>query len=121
MAKKAISPLIAIVIMIAVVITIGGMISSWLSGFVYDASTEDTCAINTIYTISDVSYNSTSGRIKLKVKNSGTVDLYNFTVEADNAFIFDLIKYMLHIRTFFNRIHTIVSFCHALETNNRNR
>jgi flagellin-like protein len=85
MPKKAISPLVAIVILIAIVITLGGVISAWLNNLVADTSQQDTCAITTMYSLSDVSYNATNGEIKVKVKNTGKDDLHNFTVEADNG------------------------------------
>jgi flagellin-like protein len=91
MARKAISPMIALVIMIAIVVTLGGMITSWLSGFVSESSQHDTCAIDTVYTLSDASYNASSGQIRVKVKNSGKEDLYNFTVEADNGTLIAII------------------------------
>jgi len=92
MAKKAISPIIAIVILIALVITLGGIISAWLSGFVSDASQHDTCAITTLYALSDASYSASNGQIKVKVKNSGRDDLYNFTIEADNGTVIAIIQ-----------------------------
>ncbi len=91
MARKAISPLIAIVIMIAIVVTIGGMMMSWLTGFVSESSQQDTCAIDTVYTLSEASHNASSGQIRVKVKNSGKHDLYNFTIEADNGTLIAII------------------------------
>jgi len=91
MAKKAISPIIAVVILIALVVTLGGLLSTWLSKFVYDASQQDTCALYTRYTISEALYNSSSGQIKVKVKNSGKPDLYNFSIEADNRTLMSVI------------------------------
>jgi flagellin-like protein len=85
MAKKAVSPIIAIVILIALVVGLGGLLSSWLSGFVSESTQSDTCAISTLYTSSEASYDPASGEIKIKVKNTGKLDIYNFTIEADNG------------------------------------
>jgi flagellin-like protein len=85
MEQKGLSPIVAVVILIGIVVITGGLLSSWITSFVSDASKQDTCSINTMYTISDATYNGTSGDIKLKVKNTGAVKLYNFTVEADNG------------------------------------
>lgn len=85
MERKGLSPIVAVVILIGIAVITGGLLSSWITSFVSDAAKQDTCSINTMYTLSDVTYNATSGVIKLKVKNTGTVKLYNFTVEADNG------------------------------------
>lgn len=84
MALKGISPIIAIVVLIALVVTLAGLISSWLSGMIDDAAHSDTCAINTMYTMSEATYSAGTGMVKVKVKNTGKLALYNFTIEADN-------------------------------------
>lgn len=91
MARKAVSPIIAIVIIIATVVALGGILSSWLSGFVSDSTQADMCAINTMYSISEAFHNGTTGEIKVKVKNSGKYGLYNFSFEADNGTIITFI------------------------------
>jgi flagellin-like protein len=91
MAKKAISPLIAIVVLVALVVTLGGLLSVWLSTFFYDVSEHDRCAITTMYTLTGPTYNKTSGEIKAKVKNTGRDDLVNFTIEVDNGTVFAII------------------------------
>lgn len=85
MRRKGVSPVVAVVILIGIAVITGGLLSSWITSFVSDSAKQDTCSINTMYTLSDVTYNATSGEIKLKVKNTGTVKLYNFTIEADNG------------------------------------
>lgn len=85
MARKAISPIIAIVIIIAIVVTLGGLLSSWLSGFVSESTQTDMCALNTMYTATEATHNETSGLIKLRVKNNGKYGIYNFSIEADNG------------------------------------
>lgn len=85
MIKKGISPLVAVVILIALVITVGGLISSWISTFVIETSNQDTCAISTIYSVTEVSHNETTGHLKARITNSGQDTVHNFTVEADNG------------------------------------
>jgi flagellin-like protein len=87
MRRKGLSPIVAVVILIGIAVVTGGLLSSWITSFVSDSAKQDTCAISTMYTLSDVTYNTTSGEVKLKVKNTGNVKLYNFTVEADNGTI----------------------------------
>ena len=92
MAKKAISPLIAIIVLVALVVTLGGLLSVWLTSFFYEASSEDdTCAITTLFTVTGPTYNASDGQIKLMVKNTGRDDLYNFTLELDNGTLFALV------------------------------
>jgi len=85
MPKKAVSPVVAVVILIALAIAVGGMVSSWLASFVFERTQQDTCAISTMYTILQASYNGSSGGVDIKLKNTGKDDLYNFTVEVDNG------------------------------------
>jgi flagellin-like protein len=84
MARKAVSPIIAIVLIIAIVVTLGGLLSSWLSGFVSESTQSDMCAVNTMYTASEPFYNGSTGELKVKVKNDGKYGIYNFSFEADN-------------------------------------
>ena len=100
MAKKAISPLIAIVVLVALVVTLGGLLSVWLSTFFYDASEYDRCAITTMYTLTEPTYNETSGEIKVKVKNTGSDDLVNFTIELDNGTVLAIIPVISPAETY---------------------
>lgn len=92
MGRKAVSPIIAVVIIIAIVVALGGILSSWLGGFVSDSTQTDTCAINTMYTASEASHNENTGEIRAKVKNSGKYGLYNFSIEADNGTVIVFIQ-----------------------------
>jgi len=83
--EKAISPIIAAVILIALVVAIGGVVSSWVYSFVTENTHTDTCGISTTYSVSDASFNQTSGQLMVKVKNSGKNSIFNFTLEADNG------------------------------------
>ncbi len=85
MARKGISPVVAVVILIGIAVMAGGLLSSWVSSFMSDSAKQDTCPITTMYTISEATYNSTSGGLMVKVKNAGNDQIYNFTFEADNG------------------------------------
>ena len=85
MPKKGLSPIIAVVLLIAIVVVLGGMLASWISNFVTTNLQRDTCSITTMYSVSDITYNATSNEVMVRVKNMGDDDLYNFTVEADNG------------------------------------
>ena len=85
MGRKGLSPVIAVVILIGIAVITGGILSSWVTSFVTDTASQSTCAINTMYTLSEATYNATSGIVKVKVKNTGSASLSNFSVEADNG------------------------------------
>lgn len=92
MTRKAISPVVAVVILVALAVTVGGLLSSWITSFVYEGTAHDTCAITTTFIATDAEYNASSGQVKLKVKNTGREDLYNFTIEADNGTMIEIIE-----------------------------
>jgi flagellin-like protein len=85
MARKAISPVVAVVILIGLAVMTGGLLSSWVSSFITDSSRQDTCSISTMYSISDPTFDESSGEIKVKIKNTGNDAIYNFTFETDNG------------------------------------
>jgi FlaG/FlaF family flagellin (archaellin) len=85
MTKKALSAIVATIILVALVVAVLGLVSSWISKFVTENTQQDTCMLSTIYTLTDASYSATRGEIKVKVRNAGRLDIYNFTVEADNG------------------------------------
>jgi len=90
MARKGISPIIAVVVLIGVAVMLGGLVSSWMSSFVTTSSKYDTCSITTMYVISEATVNETSGRLLVKLKNIGKSSVYNFTFEADNGTVLDV-------------------------------
>jgi flagellin-like protein len=93
MGKKGISPIVAVVVLVGLAVMTGGLVSSWITSFVQDSTRDaDTCAITTMFTISDASVNETSGELKVKVKNTGKDDIYNFTLEVDNGTLLKAFK-----------------------------
>ncbi|MBN1896842.1 MAG: hypothetical protein JW789_03915 [Candidatus Aenigmarchaeota archaeon] len=92
MVRKGISPVVAVVILIAIAVMIGGMVSSWVSSFVTDNTAHDDCGIKTLYSLSDATINETSGEIKLKLKNIGSLPVYGFSIEVDNGTTFGVFE-----------------------------
>ncbi len=92
MAKKAISPVVAVVVLVGVAIMLGGLVSSWMSSFVQETSRNEACSITTMYTITEASANGSSGELRVKLKNIGKDDLYNFSFEANNGTVIDLLQ-----------------------------
>ena len=92
MAMKGVSPVVAVAILIAVAVAIGGMVSSWVSSFVVEQTLHDDCGLKTLYSLTDATINETSGQIRMKLKNTGSRSVYNFTVEADNGTMFGVFQ-----------------------------
>jgi flagellin-like protein len=80
---KAISPLIAVVLLIAFAITVGTIISSFLTSLTKTqtlaAEEKSMCAHGRLNIVSASCINNT---IKIMVQNTGDVDLTNFTIFA---------------------------------------
>lgn len=83
--RKAVSPLVAAVLLIAVTMTIAGMLAYWASGFVrqqieaFSNQSTVTCT-GANFRVYTCSYNSTSQQIKLILDNVGTINIKNLTV-----------------------------------------
>jgi len=92
MARKAISPVIATVILIAIAVTLGGILSSWMNSFVRDTTDTETCAIRTLYTVTEATYDADSGEVRMRVRNTGSSQLFNFTLEADNGTVIAAVR-----------------------------
>lgn len=85
MKRKAISPLIAVVLLVVFTIGIGIIVSSWLSGYTKSttesagtASSEVVECAKQIIDISDVYYNNTgsASTVKVRITNLGQVTTY---------------------------------------------
>lgn len=83
---KGISPLIAAVLLIAVTMTLAGVLAYWASTFVQaglESSSNQTIATQCNFgnfVIDACSYDSAGQRVTFILDNVGTVDLYNITV-----------------------------------------
>mgnify|MGYP001565135112 CR=1 FL=1 len=100
MESKAVSPLVAAVLLIAVTMTIAGMLAYWASGFVRlqtetfsNQSVVSKCNFAD-FKVYSCSYNSSSQRINLILENIKNIELKNltaFVVYPDNTIAkFDL-------------------------------
>ena len=87
--RKAISPIVATVLMIAVAITIGLLVinwsTSWTNQRLQDKGVQ--CAGTTNYVIDSArwNYSSSTNQLLLKITNKGTQKLWNFSVTLDNV------------------------------------
>jgi len=90
--RKGISPVVAVVLLVAVAISLGMIVTSWITHLYYDISGgESACAINTNYVIDSVQWNQTAksamynSTVLIKVTNKGRLGLYDFGVELLNG------------------------------------
>lgn len=85
--SKAVSPLVAAVLLIAVTMTIAGMLAYWASGFVrqqtetFSNQSTVTCT-GANFRIYTCNYNSTNQQVKLILDNVGTVGIKNLTANV---------------------------------------
>jgi len=89
MTKKGISPVVAVVLLIGIAVMLGGLVSSWLSSFIHQNSQQSTCALTTMYVISEAQVNESSGYLAVKLKNTGQSGISNFTFEVYNGTVYD--------------------------------
>lgn len=78
---KGISPLVATVLLIAITMTIAGMLAYWASSFVatrIDEVEEAEC-IRAFFTIYSCTYNNTANELNFILKNDRYVELKNLT------------------------------------------
>ena len=89
---KGISPVIAVVLLVAVAISQGMLVTSWITHLYFDISGgEGACAIKTNYVIDSAQWNQTSKSIMynstllIKITNKGELKLYGFGAEILNG------------------------------------
>ncbi len=84
---KAISPLVAVVLLIFITLSTGMIITIWVKNFVvkYTTMSPLECALNAQYTIDSAEYDSSRKEVVVRLTNKGTIDLYGFTVILDNS------------------------------------
>ena len=92
MERKGISPIVAVVLLVAVAISLGMLVTSWITHMYYDISGgEGACAISTNYVIDSAEWNKTTksasynSTLLLKITNKGKMKLYDFGVEILNG------------------------------------
>jgi flagellin-like protein len=84
---KAISPIIATIILIGIVIMIGAIISGWITQWVTRETHEITtgCTMNTNYVIDSAKLNeSGDDKLVLKITNKNTEKIHTFSIELLN-------------------------------------
>ena len=84
--RKAVSPIVATVVLIAAAIVVGTMAVVWTSGWVSQRTTEagtSSCALQTAYGLENIRYTQSTGLIELKLTNTGTETIGNFTIETE--------------------------------------
>jgi len=85
---KGISPVIAIVLLIAFTVSVAGILSIWLMGFATtstglieeEATRELICSYGGI-SLSDLKFCSTNDRLAGKSENTGTINIGNITIQ----------------------------------------
>lgn len=86
---KGVSPIIATILLIAVAISLGVMITGWATQMANrQMSGTDSCVINTMYIIDSVEFNKSTtlnNTLLVKITNKGTEKLYGFGAILDNG------------------------------------
>lgn len=91
MKRKGISPVVAVVLLVAVAISLGMLVTSWVTHLYYDIGETSACSIKTNYVIDSVAWNQTSkstiynSTLLIKITNKGDLNLYGFGVEMLNG------------------------------------
>lgn len=86
--RKGISPIIAVVLLIAIAISLGILVSNWATQWVFTeiSSPERACGLDTDYIIERAVFNETGDdQLWIKITNKGNVELYGFGIEMDNG------------------------------------
>lgn len=92
---KGISPIIATVLLIALVVVVGTMFSTWMTQWTTRGTGDQdlSCAPRTNYVIESAEYTNSTGVLKLKVVNKKEEELYGFGVILENATIIESFAY----------------------------
>ena len=86
MGMKGISPVIAAVVLIAITIAVGVLLSGWVTQFVTkETETASACITNTNYKIDSATYTAGTKQLTIMVTNLNVRDLYGFSVQIQNT------------------------------------
>ena len=86
MGMKGISPVIAAVVLIAISVAVGVLISGWVTQFVTrQTEVANSCVTNTNYRIDSAVYSSGTKRLTILVTNLNNRGLYGFSVQFQNG------------------------------------
>lgn len=87
--KRGVSPIVSVVLMVAVAISIGVMLTIYITGWTRTqlTDTDISCAINTNFDIQNIKYNSTgfNNTLLIKLMNDGKEGIYGFGVTVANG------------------------------------
>jgi len=83
--KKAVSPLIAVMILIGVALGIGVGLSGWIMHYVSRQTEYNPCSLKTDYVIDSAYFNTDNSILTVRVTNRGSTPLYGFGVVLANG------------------------------------
>jgi len=87
MGMKGMSPVIAAVLLIAITVTVGVLVSSWVTHWVSSrtAAASSECITNTNYRIDSATFSTNAKNLTIVFTNLGRVDLYGFSAQVLNG------------------------------------
>jgi len=86
MKRKGISPIIAAVVLIAITIAVGVMISGWMTQFVTrQTEMASSCVTNTNYKIDTATYSGSQKTMTILLTNLHSREIYDFSVQFQNG------------------------------------
>jgi len=87
MGMKGISPVVAAVLLIAITVAVGVMVSSWVTQFITTRTreTSSACMTSTNYKIDSVEFAYSTNNTTIKITNLGQLGIYGFSVQVMNG------------------------------------
>jgi archaellum component FlaF (FlaF/FlaG flagellin family) len=87
MGMKGMSPIIAAVLLIAISVAVGVLLSSWVTHWVSSRKSEasSACVTHTNYRIDSAKFDTSTNNLTLVITNLGIVDLYGFSIQVLNG------------------------------------
>jgi flagellin-like protein len=83
---RAVSPVVAVVIMIAATVITAVFLSTWVMKEVSDqTSTNPQCAVHTSYEIESAKFKSSLNETRVVVVNKGAESIYGFSLQVENG------------------------------------
>jgi len=87
MGMKGISPVIAAVLLIAITVSVGVLLSSWITHWVSTRTSQasSACVTNTNYKIDSATFAASDNNMTIQITNVGRTGLYGFSVQMSNG------------------------------------
>lgn len=84
---RGVSPIVAVIVMVALAVTMGVMVSIWMTGWVstQKGSEEFGCAARTRYLIESAKYTQSDSGLRFRLTNMGEEGLYGFDIMLFNG------------------------------------